>query len=234
VPRRPIVLATARAQHAAYERTLAEVGCRVERLPASDDMPDSVFIEDTAVVFDELAVLMRPGAPSRRPEVAAVGTRLGHWRPIHPIEAPGTIDGGDVLTVGRRVFVGRSARTNDAAIDQLRRILAPHGYTVEAVDVRGCLHLKSAVTAIGDDRLLVNPEWVPSGAFDAFECVAIDPSEPYAANGLRVGAHVVYPSSFPNTAERLARHGVQLALVDVTELQKAEGAVTCCSVIFRQ
>src|SRR5258706_1701926 len=180
----PIDVERARAEHRAYEASLAEAGCRVERLEAGPDMPDAVFVEDTAIVFDELAILARPGAESRRIETAAVAAALTRFRPVHAIDAPGTVDGGDVLVVGRHVFVGRSQRTNDVAIAQMRRLLAPHGYHVEAVDVDGCLHLKSAVTAVGDRLLLVNPMWVLGEPFRAFDRVDVHPDEPWAANGL--------------------------------------------------
>jgi len=227
----PIDVEAARGQHRAYEHALAEAGYRVERLAASDDMPDSVFVEDIAVVFDELALIARPGAESRRGEVPAVAEALGRHRRLHTIEPPGTIDGGDVLVVGRRVFVGRSSRTNEAAIGQMRQLLTPLGYGVCDVVVRGCLHLKSAVTALGDHLLLANPEWIDRAAFSAFECVDVDPLEPTGANALLLADRIVYAAAFPRTAERLARRGLQLRTVDASELAKAEGAVTCCSLI---
>ena len=222
----------ARRQHAAYERALRDAGYAVVRLPATAAMPDSVFIEDTAVVVDELAILTRPGAESRRIETPAVAEALARYRTVHAIEPPGTVDGGDVLVVGRRVFVGRSTRTNADAVAQMRQILAPYGYTVCDVQVRGCLHLKSAVTALGDNLLLANPEWLDTRAFAGFERIDVDRNEDMAANALRVGDRVIYPTAFPRTAERLAARGLRLELVDASELAKAEGAVTCCSVII--
>ena len=231
--REPIDVARARAEHAAYERRLAEAGCRVERIAPAPDLPDSVFVEDIALVLDELAVLTRPGAESRRaetPPVAAALTR--HRAVVRQIEAPGTLDGGDVLVVGRDVFVGVSGRTNDAGIAQLAAILAPHGYAVRGVPVRGCLHLKSAVTRVGERLLLINRDWVPADAFGAFELIDVDPAEPYAANALLVGERVIYPTAFPRTRERLERRGVRVLAVEAGELAKAEGAVTCCSLLF--
>jgi dimethylargininase len=154
-------------------------------------------------------------------------------RPLHVIVPPGTMDGGDVLVVGRRVYVGLSTRTNAAGVAQLHQALAPYGYTVCAITVRGCLHLKSAVTAVGDDLLLVNPEWIDKNTLEGFRFVEIDPAEPMAANALRVGGEVIYPAAFPRTAERLARCGVRVRSVEASEVAKAEGAVTCCSVIFK-
>jgi len=230
--REPIDLTLARAQHEAYGRCLTEAGCRVQCLASGPDMPDSVFIEDIAIVFDEMAVMTRPGAASRRLETSGVAEALGKYRQLHAIEDPGTLDGGDVLVVGRRVFVGRSRRTNEAGIDQLCGLLAAHGYDVVPVEVRGCLHLKSAVTRLDDDLLLINRAWLPAEPFSAFEAIDVHPREPGAANALRVGGRIVYSSGFPRTLERLERRGLSVRTVDASEVAKAEGAVTCCSLIF--
>lgn len=233
LPRVPIDLDRARAQHAAYEWALVEAGCTVRRLDSGPDMPDAVFVEDVAVVVDEGAVISRPGAESRRAETPGVAEALArHGRPLQQIQPPGTLDGGDVLVIGRQVFVGSSGRTNRAAIDQLAGILGPVGYTVRAVPVRGCLHLKSAVTAVAADIVLINREWVSADVFAGLSLVDIDPEEPYAANALAVGDVIIYPTGFPRTQERLERSGLRVQPVDVDELQKAEGAVTCCSLIF--
>jgi dimethylargininase len=227
----PIDVDRARAQHRKYEQALIAAGAMVHQLDAGEDMPDAVFVEDTAVVFPELAIVMRPGAGSRRAETAAVAHALAAFRPIAAIDAPGTIDGGDVLVAGRRVFVGLSTRTNDAALAQMRRILAPHGYTVCAAEVGGCLHLKSAITALDDRTLLVNPSWIDPAAFSGFACVEVDPSEPAAANALRLPDRVIVGAAYPRTAARLEERGYDVTRVEVDELAKAEGAVTCCSLI---
>lgn len=230
--RAPIDVERAAAQHEAYERTLAALGCAVVSLSEEPELPDAVFLEDTAVVVDEVAVITRPGAASRRAETASVATALAAYRRLATIEAPATLDGGDVLRLGRRLFVGVSGRTNAAGIAQLRAALAPYGYTVEAVPVHGCLHLKSAVTQVAPDAVLVNPAWVDAAAFPGFTPIPVDPGEPFAANALLLGNAVVYPEAFPATAAALAGAGVALATVDVSELAKAEGAVTCCSLIL--
>jgi len=227
----PIDVDVARAQHHAYEQVLEAAGYRVERLETDAAMPDSVFVEDMAVVFDELAILTRPGADSRRREMPAIAAALAAYRPLREIQPPGTIDGGDVLVAGRTVYLGCSTRTNEAAAAQLRGILEPFGYTVTETEVRGCLHLKSAVTALDDERLLVNPEWIDAAAFAGFTLVEVDPREPSAANALRLADSIVFPTAFPRTADRLAALGFRLELVDASELAKAEGAVTCCSLI---
>ena len=231
IAREPIDLARARAQHRAYERALADAGGSVERLDATAEMPDAVFVEDIAIVFDEVALITRPGAPSRRVETPAVAAALAAHRPLAAIEAPATVDGGDVLVAGRDVFVGLSTRTNDEAVVQMERILGPFGYQVHATAVRGCLHLKSAATALDASTLLVNRERIDPCAFARFALVDVDPREPEAANALRLGDRVVFPSAFPRTADRLANCGYRLAIVDASELAKAEGAVTCCSLI---
>ena len=233
VPRTGIDLARARQQHADYRDLLARLGCDVLALPEQADMPDAVFVEDVAIVTDEVAVMTRPGAASRRGEGASVAAVLARYRPLHAIEAPGTLDGGDVLRIGRRVYVGESARTNGAGIAQLRAILAPLGYTVQGVPTHGCLHLKSAVTALDDETVLLQPAWVAREPFAACRIVEVDPAEEHAANVLRIGGQVVSPACFPLTHARIRAAGIEVATVDVSELQKAEGAVTCCSLVFR-
>jgi dimethylargininase len=231
--REPIDLDRARRQHEAYEQALATLGCTVHRLPAGEDMPDSVFIEDTAVVLDEVAVITRPGAPSRRAETAAVADALAAHRRLARIEAPGRLDGGDVMVVDRTLFVGRSERTNMTGIRQMRDALRRYGCTVQAVPVTGCLHLKTAVTSLGDGRLLINRDWVQAEAFAGYELIDVDAGEPFAANVLRIGDRVLYPTDFPRTRERMEALGIEPVTVPADELAKAEGAVTCCSLVFR-
>ncbi len=232
VERAPIDVARAGAQHDDYRAALASLGCRVVTLAAEPDFPDAVFVEDVAVVVDEVAVMTRPGAPSRRAEGARVADALSPFRPLLHIDAPGMLDGGDVLRIDRDVFVGRSQRSNDAGIAQLRTLLAPFGYTVHAVQTRDCLHLKSAVTQVAERTVLLQSAWVDRAAFDVYDVVEIDPGEPHAANVLRIGETLLMPSCFPRTHQRLEVAGLRVVVVDVSELQKAEGAVTCCSILF--
>ena len=232
IDREPIDVARATAQHAEYERLLGSLGAAVVRLEAAPECPDAVFVEDTAIVLDEIAIVTRPGAPARRAETAAVAEALAAYRPVRAMSAPATMDGGDVLRIGRTLHVGRSSRTNDAGLAQLAAWIEPLGYRVVPVTVTACLHLKSAATAIGDRTVLVNPAWVPAGAFEELDALAIDPREPYAANALRVGETLVYPSHFPRTHERLVGRGFDVAIAECGELAKAEGAVTCCSLII--
>lgn len=234
VPRTPIDVALARQQHAVYCRGLESLGCHVIELPALPGYPDSVFVEDVALAFDEIAIATRPGAESRRDEGDAVHEVLGSLRPLSTIEAPGTLDGGDVLCVGKRVFVGISARSNEAGRAQLRELLAPHGYTVEGVATRECLHLKSAVTQVAEDTLLVNHAWLAdASSFAGYRMIEVDPDEEHAANAVRVGDALLYPDCFPKTLVKLRAQGFNVTTVDVSELQKAEGAVTCCSLLLR-
>ena len=233
VSRVPIDIGRASAQHADYERALAQLGCAVVRLRSGPDTPDSIFVEDAAVVLDEIAVVMRPGASSRRLETSAVADALRSYRPLARIERPGTMDGGDVLLMGRSMFVGVSTRTNKSGIDQMEQLAAPFGYVVRRVVVGGCLHLKSAVTSVSETALLINREWVPSGAFDQFDVIDVDPGEPTGANIVRVEGRLLYSAAFPRTLERLERRGFPVTTVDVSEIAKAEGAVTCCSLIFK-
>jgi dimethylargininase len=230
--RTPIDPAVARAQHDAYERSLEEAGCTLHRLATPAEMPDAVFIEDTAVVFDELALITRPGAPSRRGETLAVAQALSRYRSLHHIEAPATLDGGDVVLVGRTVLVGRSTRTNAAAADQLCRALAPLGYEVRTIAVSGCLHLKSAVTTVADDTLLVNRAWIPDAELGGFDVIDVHPAEPFGANALLLPDRVLHAAAFPRTRERLEHRGIRVAPVELSELAKAEGAVTCCSLLI--
>ncbi len=230
--RQPIDIDRARAQHQEYELALREVGCSLVRLPEAAELPDAVFVEDLAFVLEEVAILTRPGVESRRPEGAAIEAALAPHRPLRRIEPPGTLEGGDILRLGRTIYVGRSGRSNTDGIRQLRDRVAPFGYSVEAVPVRGCLHLKSAVTDIAPDRLLVNPRWVDPAVFGGMSWIPVAEGEAHAANALRVGGRVIYPAGFPRTLEVLVREGVDVRPVDVSEIQKAEGAVTCCSLIF--
>jgi dimethylargininase len=231
--RQPIDVERARAQHLAYQETLARLGCTLHRLPEEPELPDSVFVEDVALVLDEVAIVLRPGAVSRRPEAASVARALAPFREVVQLAGCGTVDGGDVLRVGKVLVVGRSSRSDETGIATLAAALEPFGYAVRSVAVSGCLHLKSAVTAIGGGALLVNRNWVDPRDLSAWRPIEIDPGEPYAANALAVGETLIYPAAaFPATAGKLTRLGYLLEPVDLSELAKAEGAVTCCSLVF--
>jgi dimethylargininase len=232
--REPIDYARAVGEHAAYEACLRRVGCRVERLPDLPENPDSVFVEDTAVVFDGIAVMARPGAASRRGEVESTAQALGRYRSLAWIQAPATLDGGDVIVTADTVFAGISGRTNADGARQLATILAPRGFRVVPVQVSGCLHLKSAAVWLpgAPGTILLNPAWVDAGVFASFGRIEVDPAEPDAANVLAIGGHVIVPEAHARTRQRLHAHGFVTALVPAGELAKAEGGVTCGSLVL--
>jgi dimethylargininase len=229
--RQEIDVARAIEQHANYVRHLRESGLTVYELPADPRLPDSVFVEDPAVVVDEVAVIARMGAESRRGESQAMAEALARYRPLVRMTAPATLDGGDVFRVGQTLFAGLSRRTNGEGIAQLRAAVEPWGYEVRAVEVRGCLHLKSGACWVGGETLLVNREWVDASVFDGYDM--IDVEEPWAADVLVFGNFVLMPEGYPKTRALLERAGFPVRTIDVSELQKAEAGVTCMSVIFR-
>lgn len=232
VPRQEIDLARASAQHEVYERFLSEMGASVLSLPAEPDLPDSVFVEDPAVVLDEVAIMTRMGALSRRREGETLAAALAPFRTLRWIQEPATLEGGDVLRIGRNLFVGASARTNAAGIGQLRRELAAFGYTVEAVEVRRCLHLKSAVTYLGNDAVVINRELIDCAPLRAYRMIEVAAGEPWAANTLALGGTVLIPAAYPRTAAILKSEGFQVRQIDISELMKAEAGLTCSSLIF--
>ena len=232
VERQPIDIAKAIAQHDRYEACLASLGIAVVSLPALPDLPDAVFVEDPAIVLDEIAIMTRMGAESRRGESASLGEAVARFRPLRWIAEPGTIEGGDVVRIGRALFVGNSARSNSAGIAQLARELAQFGYAVRAVDMQNCLHLKSACTYLGRDTVLANRGWLDLESFGNVRVIEVAPGEPAAADVLAIGDTVIVPASFPETARILERAGWRVLPIDVSELQKAEAGVTCMSLIF--
>lgn len=233
IQREPIDVALARREHAAYEAALAQAGARVVRLPIADELPDATFVEDTALVLDELAVIPVMGAPSRRGETAEVERCLATYRPIVRLTPPATLDGGDVMRADRTIFVGLTARTNRAAVDQLRALAGPHGYEVAPVVPTGCLHLKSACTYLGRGVVLVNPAWIDSSCLRGLELLPVAGEEPFGANARAVGGKLLYAAGFPATQARLEQRGFEVLTVETSELRKAESAVTCLSLVFQ-
>lgn len=231
--REPIDVSMAVQQHQAYERRLRHLGVRVLSLPAEPELPDAVFVEDPAVVVDEVAVLTAPGPLLRRREVASIAVALSPYRSLRYIAGNGaSLEGGDVLRIGRTLYVGSSRRTNAEGRSQLAAALQPFGYEVVTVPVTGCLHLKSACTYIGQGTLLINRQWLDLEPLLAYDAVAVAPEEPGAANALLIGETVLLPESYPRTRELLARRGFQVESVDNSEFQKAEGALTCCCILM--
>jgi dimethylargininase len=236
VARTPVDLARARSEHAAYERALVNAGCDVERLPELPAHADSVFVEDCAVVLRELAVIARPGAASRRGEVASVAHALAAQRPLARIESPGTLDGGDVLVLGRALYVGLTRRTNVEGARQLGEHTSAAGYTLETLGVDGALHLKTAVTRAAESVLVVNPRCVDAARFarTGWEIVPVDGREPFAANVLQLPRATLCAAAFPRTNELLRARGVPVLEVEAGELAKAEGGVTCCALLVER
>ena len=232
IERTPIDLDLARLQHQAYVNTLQELGCSVIALPAEPDLPDSVFVEDTAVILPEVAVITRPGADSRKAETESIVQVLAPLTRQIRMQEPATLDGGDVLVLGKMIYVGLSTRSNQEAIEQLNVMVRDYGYSVVGVKLDDCLHLKTAVTRVDDRTILINPNWVDPSVFEGFDRIEVEPSEPYAANCLPVGGAVIFPTAFPKTCTKLAARGYKIAHVDVSELAKGEGAVTCCSLVL--
>jgi dimethylargininase len=232
VARQPIDLAKACEQHHAYEKLLEKLGTRVISLPAEPALPDSMFVEDPAIVLDELAVILSLGTETRRLEAASLAHVLAKFRKLEYVTLPGTLEGGDVLRIGRKLYAGLSTRTNAEGIRQLTAILAPHGYEVIAVPVTGCLHLKSAVTYIGRNTLLANRAWFDNTPLASYDWVDVDPAEPHAANALALGETILFPASFPRTRARLEARGFHVTPLDISELQKAESGLTCSSLLF--
>jgi dimethylargininase len=232
IPRQPINLEIARQQHHAYERILGQLGARVISLPAEPALPDSMFVEDPALVLDELAIVFPLGTETRRREAVTIATALAPFRKLAHVELPGTIEGGDILRIGKKLYVGLTVRSNAEGISQLAGIVAPYGYEAIAVPVTGCLHLKSAVTALDDHTLLGNRAWFESSLMKDYAWVDVDPAEPHAGNALAISHSVVFPASFPRTRARIEARGFQVMPIDISELQKAESGLTCSSLLF--
>lgn len=232
VQRQPIDLDQAIAQHDAYRTALAKCGANVQEISVNQDCPDGVFIEDSAVVLPELAIICSMGASSRRSEPARVRRSLEKHRSVTQIDLPGTLEGGDVLCVGKRMFVGKSTRTNELGISQLKQIVEPLGWQVEVIEVSGALHLKTAICAINDEQLLVKRDWLKLPKIDGMMLLDVPTSEPWGANLIRIDNHVVLSAKHPRTADLIDQHGVHVHPVDISEFEKAEGGVTCMSLIM--
>lgn len=235
--REPIAFDALERQHRAYRDALAAAGARVIVLDALEAFPDSVFVEDAAVVLDEVAILTRPGAESRRTEPAFLDAPLAAKRgSIERIDDPATLDGGDVLRVGDTLFVGLSRRTTRSGVERLAAIVRRHGYRVVPVRVHGSLHLKTASTALDAETLLLNPAWVDVDPFEGFSKIEVADDEPFAANVLPVGDARLVNAAFPRTRERVeafcARAGLRAIAVDISEFGKAEAGLTCMSLVF--
>ncbi len=220
------------SQHQAYIEALTRAGLDVLVLDPLPGYPDAHFVEDTAVVLPEIAVIAHPGAPSRKGEVDSIGAVMRQYRPIQAIQPPGTLDGGDVLLTGTRVFVGISHRTNSIGAVQLGRILAGFGYSWTTIPVSVGLHLRSSVNCVGAETLLLTPEFAEISAFDDYRKVIVDPEERYAANTLWVNDHLLVPRGFAKTRHKLEQLDLNIIDLDMSEARKTDGGLTCLSIRF--
>lgn len=233
IARDPIDVAKAVMQHQKYKKALEKAGARVVALPSLEGHPDAVFVEDTAVVLPEIAIITTLGSASRRGEEKTIAQELARLgKKIVQIESPATLEGGDVMRIGKALYVGISTRTNQEAIALMRRILDPYGYAVVPVAVTGCLHLKTGCTYAGENRILVNRSWVDARALDSYELLDVDSRESFGANSLLIGDVLLYSAKFPQTRRMLEEHGLQVVPVDISELEKAEAGLTCMSLLF--
>ncbi len=234
IARQPIDATKAAAQHLAYRQTLAKHGLQVVNLPSPPHTPDGVFVEDPAVILDEVAIITRMGSEHRQAEVQSFAEVVKQYRTLHYLAAPGTLEGGDVLRIGKTLFIGRSSRTNQSGVDQLTAIVTPLGYTVRASDVLGCLHFKTGCSYVGQNTVLLNPAWVDSKVFEGYRLLEVSADEPFAANAILLGDTVLHATGAPKTQALLKSLGFTLELVDISELMKAEAGLTCMSQIFQR
>lgn len=233
VAHQAIDIARVAVEHAGYARMLEGAGVAVRVLDVNQDEPDGVFVEDTAIVLDELAILTPMGTPSRMREPSAIEPELRRYRDVVVrIEAPAMLEGGDVLRVGKKLLVGLSSRTNARGLVALSEAVRPHGYVVVPVRVSGALHLKTACTALPDGTLLLNPSWLDLAALLDFELLAVHDGEPFAANVVLAGGVVCTGGSSPGTVAELVRRGFDVRTTELGELAKAEGSATCLSLLF--
>jgi len=229
----PIDFLRACSQHDNYVEALKSLSVEVIELATDVQHPDCVFVEDTAIVLDEIAIITRPGAKSRQGETSAIKQTLKNFRECIDIVEPGKLDGGDVLVIGKEIYVGLSSRSNQEAITQLSNHLSHYGYRVQGIETKKCLHLKTAVTALNDTTLLINPEWIDVGLFGNYDLIYCNKNEPFAANILKIGDKIIAQPNFKNTNKALRDVGFELIEVDNSELAKAEAGLTCCSIVFK-
>jgi dimethylargininase len=219
-------------QHQAYRQVLLGLDLDGVVLPAEPDYPDAYFVEDPAIITPHIAVMTRSGAPSRQGEGATLEPILEYYRPIFHINPPGTVDGGDVLMVGNHFFIGISERTNEEGAAQLASLLAAAGHTLRTIPVAGGLHLKSNINYVGSETLLVTKSLADHPAFDRYVKIVVDEDESYAANTLWVNDTLLMPRGFPKTYASLAHLGMRIIELEVSEVQKMDGGLTCMSLRF--
>lgn len=230
--RQLIDLQLAAQQHMAYCERLYDEGLEVVTLTVNSAYPDCAFVEDIAVVLDEVAIICSPGGSSRQNEIEGIEVEIAKYRNIERIALPATLDGGDVLRINRVLYVGRTQRTNALGIESLKRLVLPYGYHVVPVDVAGALHLKTACTALRDDTLLINPAWIDPDFFQDYKIIKVPDTEPFAANILRLPKGILVNAAYPITLHRVEGEGIAVWPIDISEFSKAEAGLTCMSIIF--
>jgi dimethylargininase len=229
--RKRIDFACARRQHRGYASTLRKLGAAIEYLPPLPDAPDGAFVEDTALILDEIAVVAQPVTLSRRLETASAEAAAAKHRVTKILGDGEHFDGGDILRIGRRLYVGHSSRTNTDAFVQLRELVEPYGYQLRMIPIDGCLHLKTACTFIPPGFLVANPAWVETRLFNEFDIIPVAATEPFAANTLTLNGTTLVSSAFPETERTLQRLGIKTQAVDISEFHKAEAGLTCLSLL---
>lgn len=221
-------------QHQAYIKMIQECGVEVDVIQDNLDLADSVFVEDPIIVFDEVAVLTSMGVESRRGESEALENYFSKIKPIKHIKLPAKIEGGDVLVIGKTVYVGLSPRTNQEAINKLSNILEPYGYEVIGVKVHGCLHLKTGCTALDEKTVLINKEWVDEQPFKKYHLLDTLKDEPFGANIMQINGYICMNEAFPKTLEFVKTLGYKVKSCDISEFVKAEAGLTCMSVRYNK
>jgi len=222
----------AKTQHQHYCNALKKAGVELIHIDADNRLPDCCFVEDTAIIVDDVAIITNPGARSRREEVAAMEKAISKYRTVHRISPPATIDGGDVLKVGKKIFVGLSQRTTQDSIDQVAQMVKSSNYEVIPVPIHKTLHLKSAVTALSDSYIIMAQGFFDARIFTGYEKIEVPPGEEYAANCLSVNENIFIPRGFPQTKSLIVRAGFSIVELENSEFRKGDGALTCLSVLF--
>jgi dimethylargininase len=219
-------------QHEAYLEALSAAGLEVVVLDPQPDFPDAHFVEDTAVVTSDVAVITIPGAEARQGEEESIAQVLAEFRKIERIQAPGTVDGGDVLQVGNHFFIGISQRTNPEGAEQLGRILQGYDHTWTTVAVGAGLHFKSSVNFVGKNTLLVTSDFTAKAQLKGYDLIVLNSAESYAANSLLVNEHLLIPAGYPDTRKQLETLGLNMIELEVSEVRKMDGGLTCLSLRF--
>lgn len=230
--RMPIDPTLALEQHQMYVQALKKMGVEVDVLQINTHCPDGVFVEDPVIILDEIAIITSMGNPERRAEIPAIKEYITGIRPIQEVHSPAKLEGGDILRIGKRIFIGLSSRTDLAGIEAVKNIASQYDYEIVPVRVTGSLHLKTAVTALDDQTLLINPLWLDTTTFRDFQLVPVPLEEPWGANILRLPQGVIANAAYPGTCHLIASLGYRLEAVDISEFGKAEAGLTCMSVVY--